>query len=79
MLPNVAYYAIDSYPLFHIMLYKKSNEIHLQHKIHAFKVHSSSSQAIQYNCTTDYQGCNIVSTVRESDSPPLKPLVPLLL
>jgi len=25
--PNVAYYAIDSYPLFHIMLYKKSNEI----------------------------------------------------
>jgi len=29
MLLNVAYYAIESYPLFHIMLYKKkSDEIH---------------------------------------------------
>jgi len=52
MLLNVAYYAIDSYPLFHIMLYKKSNEIFIV--LHKIKVHSSSSQAIQYNCTTDY-------------------------
>ena len=66
----LAYYAIHSYPI--IMLYK------IQHKIHAFRVHSSSSQALQYNCTTDYQGCNTVSTVRETDSPPLYPLVPLL-
>jgi len=28
MLLNVAYYAIDPYPLFHIMLYKISHEIH---------------------------------------------------
>jgi len=70
MLLNVAYYAIDSYPLFHIMLYKNLMKFIIQHKFHAFKVHSSSSQAIQYNCTADYQGCNTVSTVRECDSPP---------
>ena len=65
MLLNVAYYAIDSY---HFT--KKSNEIHHTTQNSCFKVHSSSSQAIQYNCTTDYQGCNTVSTVRESDPPP---------
>ena len=64
MLPNVAYYAIDSYPV-----YKNAMKLIIQHKIHAFRVHGSSSQALQYNCTTDYQGCNTVSTVRETDSP----------
>ena len=53
MLLNVAYYAIDSYPLFHIMLIKNLMKFIIQHKIHAFKVHSYSSQAIQYNCTTE--------------------------
>ena len=43
------------------------------------RVHSSNSQALQFNFTTDYQGYNTVSTVRETDSPPLQPLVPLLL
>ena len=46
MLLNVAYYAVDSYPLF---LFTKNHTT----QIHAFKVHSSSSQAIQYNCTTE--------------------------
>jgi len=34
MLPNVAYYAIDFYPLFHLLKFI------IQHKIHAFRVHS---------------------------------------
>ena len=51
----------------------------IQHKIHAFKVHSSSSQPFSTTVQQNYQGCNTVSTVRESESPPLQPLVPLLL
>ena len=63
MLLNVAYYAIESYPIIpYYALQKNLMKFIIQHKIHAFKVHSSSSQ---YNCTT---GCNAVSTVRESDS-----------
>ena len=35
MLPNVAYYAIDSYPLFHTVPYKNSVKFIIPHKIHA--------------------------------------------
>jgi len=80
MLLNVAYYATDSYPLFHIILYKISNEIHHTTQNSFFSkftvlVHRPFSTTLQQN----YQGCNTVSTVRESEFPPLWPLVPLLL
>jgi len=35
MLLNVAYYAIYSYPLFHIMFHKNSMQFIIQHEIHA--------------------------------------------
>jgi len=42
MLPNVAYYAIDSHPLFPIML-SKFSEIRYTTQNSSFRVHSSSS------------------------------------
>jgi len=69
---NVAYYAIDSYPLFHIVLYKKSNEnlissYNTKFMLSKFTVlvHRPFSTTVQQN----YQGCNTVSTGIESESP----------
>ena len=73
VLPHyVAYYAIDSYTLFHIMLYIKSNEIssyNTKFMLSKFTVlvHRPFSTTVQQN----YQGCNTVSTGIESESPPL--------
>ena len=53
MLPNVAYYGIDSYPLFFIKIHTT--------QIDAFRAHCSSSWALQYNCTTDYQALFLLS------------------
>jgi len=80
MFPKVAYFAIDSYPLFHIMLYKNSMKFIIQHIsmkfiiqhiIHASKytvlVHRPFSTTVQ-QITKDV---TLRSIVRESDFPPL--------
>ena len=64
---NVAYYAIDSYPLFHIMLYKKSNEIHHTTKFTVL-VQRPFNTTVQQN-TKDV--ALFLLHVRESDSPSL--------
>ena len=81
MLPNVAYYAIDSHPLFHIML-EKFSEIHYTTQISSFRVHSSSSVHRPFSTTVQQITRDVtlaVSTIRECDCHPLWPLVPLLL
>ena len=50
------------YPLFHLLKFI------IQHKIHAFRVHTLVHRPFS---TTDYEGYNTVSTVRETDSFPL--------
>jgi len=71
MFPKVAYFAIDSYPLFHIMLYKNSMKFIIQHIIHASEytvlVHRPFSTTVQ-QITKDV---TLRSIVRESDFPPL--------
>ena len=66
MLLNIAYYAIDSYPLFRIMLYKISYEIQFMLSKLTVLVHRPFSTTVQ-QITKDVT----LSTVRESDSPPL--------
>jgi len=65
-------YAIDSYPLFHIMLYKSSMKFIIQHKFmlakHTVIVHRPFSTTVP-QITKDV--ILHVSTVRETDSPPL--------
>ena len=73
MFPNVAYYAIDSHPLFHIML-QKFSEIRYTTQNSSFRVHSSSSVHRPFSTTVQQITRDVtlaVSTVRECDSPPL--------